>query len=100
MGVGVKVGVGVSVGVSVKTDVVGVGVLVGVSVLVGVGVSVGPNNPPGPQPEKRRLSAKMHITTAFLFVFISTPALSRASPATAQTSCMPFVNKKMTLIYE
>ena len=67
VGVGVKVGLGVIVGVDVA---VGLDVEVGTGVLVGDGVKVGPNICPGPQPETRRLSAKIYIAVALLFVFI------------------------------
>ena len=62
-GVGVKVAVGMGV-------LVGVIVNVGVEVNVGVGVIVGPNTCPGPQPETRRLSAKINMAIALLFVFM------------------------------
>jgi len=85
VGVGTRVSVGVRVGVRDGSGVcVNVGSGVGVIVLVGIGVAVGPNNCPDPQLNIAKLKSKTNIILVRCFVFIFSPALSRAHPATVQ----------------
>jgi hypothetical protein len=71
-------------------DGANVAVMAGVSVKVGVGVIAGPNACPSPQAEIAKLidntaANGIRIDCFLCFVFIASPALSRAHPAATQS---------------